>query len=497
MGLNTKHLPLRLLGYKSDETALRITEEQRPHIHLIGTTQEGKSKFIERLIRGDIKRGLGCCLIDPTAGGKTVYDVLRYCAYKKIEKVCLIDPFHRWEHTYNTVVGVSPFLYTSEGKRSDFLKETCLKDFQDTVNVLFNVTDETQTMRIGRYLPAVLNVLYDNKCPLRDVKYFTNRLYKNQREKLLENAEDASRLDIEEVFSDRQAYNNFQSTVSRMKRFFQGTIGLMFSPLETINFMKLVSEGWIILVNLDSALGFDTLDSRLLGTYIINQITTCIERLNKKGRYKPFYLYIDEASDYANRKLAQALSKKQKTVLKVTLAHQYLEQFEDKFVRDSVLANCKITAQFNLQMTKDRDLISEQFYGGDIKPKDASYANSDLKVQYAVIKSIKGKPVRVKIPNVQEPPISDDEVKAYVRQLYLSQPWYHNAKELKENLDEPTRQTTTDPRPAKARTQTHGKTTGTSGVSNRKKDDGKWKSLSDHLSVRKKNVDEDGGTEGD
>lgn len=433
MELTTKY-PLRELGtVTSTDKKLRITEEQRPHIHIIGSTQEGKSKFIEYLIRGDINRGLGCCLIDPTTGGKTVYDVLKYCAYKKIKKVCLIDPYHR--HKYNTVVGLSPFLYTSEGFKSDYLKEMSVKDFQDTTHVLFNVKDASSQMNIERYLPSVLNVLYDNKSPLRDVEYFTSRIYKKQREKLLDEADNASRLDLEEAFGSFHAYSAFQSTVNRLMRFFKGTVGLMFSPEKTINFMKMVSEGWIILVNLDSGLGIDNLDSRLLGTFIINQIQTSIERLNKKGRYKPYYLYIDEAAQYANRKLAYTLSMKQKTGLKVTLSHQYLEQFEDVYVKDSVLANCKITVQFNVKMTKDRDLISKQFYGGDIDPLEASYANSNLAVQHAVIQSLKGKPVRVITPTVKEPKFSTDQVKAYIQELYLSQPWYHNARELKQQIE--------------------------------------------------------------
>lgn len=489
IGLHSEY-PLRVLGFH-ENGALRITEEQRPHIHIIGTTQEGKSKFIERLIRGDIKRGIGLCLLDPTTGGKTVYDVLRYCAYKKIEKVCLIDPYHRYE--FETITGLSPFLYTSEGKKSDFLKETSIKDFQDTTHTLFNVKDEATQMRIERYLPAVLSVLYDNKRPLRDVEYFTNRIYKNQREKLLENADIDVRLDLEEAFTDRQAYYNFQSTVNRMVRFFKGTIGLMFTPLETVNFMKLVSENWIILVNLDSGLGFDNLDSRLLGTYVINQITTCIERLNKKGRYKPFYLYIDEAAEYANRKLAQTLSMKQKTLLKVTLGHQYTAQFEDKYVLNSVLANCKITAMFNVRMTEDRDLISKQFYGGDIDPYDASYANANLPVQYAVMKSLKGKPVRVKIPNVQAPPVSRKELKEYIRKLYSSQPWYHDAGKFKEPLEnEAPRPTTKNTKTARTRTPANRRPSGKTGLPDKRSQVNKWTEVSENLPVGEKYADQDG-----
>lgn len=432
----------RLLGITKTGKRLEITEESRPHIHIIGTTQEGKSKFIERLVRGDIKRGIGFCLLDPTTGGETVYSVLKYCCEKKIEKVCLIDPYHRFEAPYYTVPKLSPFLYTADGIKSDKLREVSISDTLDTVRILFNVKDPSEQPRIERYLPAVLNVLYDSQSSLRDARYFSNQDHIEARKERLIWGDPDSQADLKEAFSNHTAYFNFQSTINRMQRFFKGTMGMMFAPNRGINFMKLVSEGWIILVNLDTGLGFDKLDSRLLGTFIINQIQTSIERLNRKikeknpdARPKPYYLYIDEASRYANEKLADTLSLKQKTGLKVTLAHQYTDQFPDKTVLNSVLANCKVTVMFNVRMTKDRDLISEQFYGGDINPKDASFANADLPKQEAVIKAIKGSPIRVQIPTVRKPLVTHEQLRQYILDIYANKDFYQGARELKEKLE--------------------------------------------------------------
>src|SRR3712207_3709064 len=74
--------PLRIISHD-----LFFSEEQRPNIHVIGSSRQGKSRFIEWLMREDIDREIGCCLLDPTAGGETAYRMLAYCAEKKRDKV--------------------------------------------------------------------------------------------------------------------------------------------------------------------------------------------------------------------------------------------------------------------------------------------------------------------------------------------------------------------------------------------------------------------------
>src|ERR671927_397010 len=73
-----------------------FSEEQRPNIHVIGSSRQGKSYFIEWLMREDIDRSLGCCLLDPSAGGSTAYRLLAYCAEKQKQNVLFIDPAHAY-----------------------------------------------------------------------------------------------------------------------------------------------------------------------------------------------------------------------------------------------------------------------------------------------------------------------------------------------------------------------------------------------------------------
>jgi hypothetical protein len=88
--------PIRSLGLAQDGERWFTEESRESHIHILGTTGEGKSKFLEHIIRQDIDLGYGVCLIDGSENGDTCYNVLKYCAKNKIEKVCLIDPHHRY-----------------------------------------------------------------------------------------------------------------------------------------------------------------------------------------------------------------------------------------------------------------------------------------------------------------------------------------------------------------------------------------------------------------
>jgi len=494
--------PLRLLGIKQGGGNLTISEEQRPHAYFIGSTQEGKSKYFEHFIRGDITRGLGCCLLDPTTGGKTVYDVLRWCCYKKQKNVLLIDPHHRFD--YGKIPALSPFLYDKDGRPFERLRLYSQEIILDTLRVLFNVSDPAETPRIERYLPSLLKILYNAQSPITDARFFSDRLFVSQRQDILSMTPelDPDRREIESAMNNPMHFEQYQSTVNRVARLYKNTLGLILHPTKGVDWMKMVAEKWTVLVNLDSGSGFDVLDSRLLGTLIINQIQTAIERLNKKGLYRPYYLYIDEAGEYANQKLARTMELKQKTGLKVTIGHQSSTQFKDKGIWERILNVSKLKAMFNLPGAVDRERISREFYGGDIDPKDAMYANADLPVQEAVVKPIKGKAVRVRTPTISEPPVTEEQLKQYIFNLYNENDWYHDANKLCEELNkvyEPKNdgrgQESVNQAATGNRATNDRKTNRKAGVPDRKDNGDKWKTISRNISVGKQHAKADGEKE--
>src|SRR5205085_10270618 len=79
------------------------------HMHVIGSSGTGKSKFLEWLIRKDIREGHGFCLLD--WHGELYNNVLRYCAhldvglYDDFRKLILLNPSQP-----EFVTGFNPFM---------------------------------------------------------------------------------------------------------------------------------------------------------------------------------------------------------------------------------------------------------------------------------------------------------------------------------------------------------------------------------------------------
>src|ERR1700752_2828793 len=251
--------PLRSLGTGQDGPLYISEEERESHLHILGTTGEGKSRFIEYLIRGDIQQGNGVCLLDPTDRAETAYNLLRYCASIGFEKVCLIDPHTL--HTHGRLTAIQPF------HREPSYQQATVSNLMDTVRILFQTKDAAETPKIQRYLPALLNVLWNANMTLHEAIYFTE--YKNsvnRRMEILDHSHplDRHRLALDEVFSTYTRFtNDFASTVRRLEPFFDSTLDLMFGASQGVDFMKMITEGWVILVNLYSGLGFEPIHTRL------------------------------------------------------------------------------------------------------------------------------------------------------------------------------------------------------------------------------------------
>jgi hypothetical protein len=263
----------RTLGIAEDGTPLRISEEEREsHMHIIGTTGEGKSKLLEYLIREDIDRGNGLCFFDPSENGDTLYKILAYCEQKGRDKVLLVDPHHRYR--FKKIAPINPFTK---------YREDSVANVMDTIRVLFRQKDASETPIIQRYLPAILNVLHTAGMTLSDTLYFTDPLYVNQREQILDASDPHSRqrLMLEQVFGNRQLYMEFQSTIRRLEPLFHPTLQLIFGSTKGIDFNQLIADGWVILVNLYAGFGFEPIHTRLLGTAIINEIISSLDSLSR------------------------------------------------------------------------------------------------------------------------------------------------------------------------------------------------------------------------
>src|SRR3990167_2885796 len=92
------------LGYDALARPIRLNpEERKSHMHVIGSSGSGKSKFLEWMMRGDLANRQGFCLIDPHG---TLYDsIVEYAAHRVLDRDLILlnlsEP--------HAVIGFNPF----------------------------------------------------------------------------------------------------------------------------------------------------------------------------------------------------------------------------------------------------------------------------------------------------------------------------------------------------------------------------------------------------
>lgn len=425
------NFPVRVLGYDGENQPVTLTEEDREsHIHILGAPGEGKSKFIELLVRQDIGN-YGACVLDPSDGGDTVNKILKYCCSIGFDKVCLVYPGDFLE--FNRVPVFNPIKYNAPSAVS-------VGNMMDALQVLWKVKDFSETPRIDKYAKAILHALHASGLTLCDSNYFLTRTaFHSQRENILQSLppESLHRQHLISAYQTLLTFEQFQSTVNRFSVFQDEILRLVLGSKKAgVNFSKMISEGWIILVNLDpqSVWGTEQIQQRLIGTLIINEIVHAIHRLRENGWRGAYYLYIDEIGDYATSKLAYILDKKRKTGLRFTVAHQRFNQIDDVNVLSAIRGSTKIKVLFQTPNKFDRDMMMRDMgYGGDLPDREVSYVLRQLQKQHAAISINKSNPRITRLSDIPDVEVSNQRLQDFKKHLY-SYEWFHRVEEIKTEI---------------------------------------------------------------
>lgn len=459
--------PLISLGI-SQGSNTEITEQDREsHFHIIGGIGQGKSKFLEHLIRHDIDRlhksqdGCGLCFLDGSEDGATMRSVLSYCAQIGFEKVLLIDPLIHTKDEKRPCI--NPFNIHSDHWASS------VHYLIDAFRVVFGVRSTGETPFVRAYQTALFSLFLFLKLPPADLIYFTEPpddknpillKYEAKRQEIFRQAREAIKKDDFPGRWRESAYKSLGtlqfayksaavfmkeagSTARRLNLFANPELRAFFNHREGVSFYDLISKGWVILVNVDKS-DFGTIEAQLLGTVIINQIIQAIKVVRRRGFTKPYYLYIDEAGDYVTDTLADILAKKRKIGLRCVLAHQDLSQLDDEIVRKAIINHTHTKCAFYIADQEERTKVFRMLgYGGDIKPEDASWNMQSQKKREMVIRLPKQLPKKITVPFVPDP---TGEVEPFIEKIF-SHKWYKTSKDISEDVRD---------RLGKNTTHTHG-----------------------------------------
>ena len=349
-----------LLGHDHTGAAVRLTPKIRStHMHVIGATGQGKSRFLQHLIQQDIRHRHGVCLIDPH--GELVDVIVRWCAQYRLQnrrRIHVIDP-----NSEDWTIGFNPL-------RCDDPRYLA-KVVDDTVAVCAMVwggEDTNKTPLLKRCLRAIFYALAVGGHPFShamhlathsDLEGFRQRVTAELPDPVFQLVWD----DLN-AMSSREFREAFSSANNRLFEFLSSpTVRLMLSLTKgTIDLAACMEQGDIVLVNLrPDRISED--NARLIGTLFTNGLfRAALRRDPRTAGRQPFYLYIDECYDFLSEDVEAMLDQTRKFGLHVTLSHQHLEQLRKRgeHIYGAVMGNARTKVVFGGLRDEDATILANE-----------------------------------------------------------------------------------------------------------------------------------------
>ena len=278
------------LGYDARGKAIRIKpDDRRIHMHVLGSSGSGKSRFLEWMIRGDLKNRQGFCLVDPHG---ELYDAVvayaaRYALDRDIILLNLSEP--------DTVVGFNPF---RQSKDTDVSVQV---DRRITATMhAWGVENADETPTLARTLRLIYTVMMEQGVGLPQAEHLLNFSAKDVRSFLIDRLQsplirrewmelhDLKPKDFrDEILSAKNRL--FKLLTSSALRRFMGLTGF------SIDLRDVMDQGKVLLVNLKQSKHLSHEAARTFGALLVNEFfESALQRQTSPGRDpKPFYLYLD------------------------------------------------------------------------------------------------------------------------------------------------------------------------------------------------------------
>jgi hypothetical protein len=305
-------------------------DERKTHMHVMGSSGGGKSKLIEFMIRQDIKRGVGVCVIDPHA--ELYWNILRYIICETNEetwrRVYLLNPSQE-----DYLVSYNPLIMKRGDHKAHALRilECLDKVLEESITEKFGVYEGLKsafkTAAIRGYSTHKIKELLSSKDAREDLvaSFNTNPL----------GDVDLQRFWIRSIESKTNG-EILHWAKARFDILSESTpLELMCLQEDTLDLREVIQNNGILLVNLADSDIFNRKSSRTLGTMLISEIlstfkgdkereevfTTGIEK-----KIKPFYMYVDEFHEVYTDDFKDILTGLRKFGLHLILANQEFSQ---------------------------------------------------------------------------------------------------------------------------------------------------------------------------
>ncbi len=364
------------LGNLPDGRTLNLPSDARDkHLYVVGGTGTGKSKFLENLIRQDIKNWrkskCGLLLLDPHG---SLYDSLMgWLAWSGLDVPIIPIDLRRddWVVAYNVL-----------RQRPVADPAVVVNNFVQAMAYVWGQADTTQTPLFARWASNILRALYEKKLTLVEAEHLTDRLAKQSRQLLTDRLGSpavARDWNYAQTLTPKDFEAQISSTLNRLHAFLSTrAMRQMFGqPGPSLDLGTALQEGHIILVSLATERErVSEEDANLFATLLLSDLWTAAKERGKGKNGvppKPFYVYCDEFQNFVIPTIANNLDQARGFGLHLTLAHQFPNQLlhtgpHGKQVYDSIMVNARSKVVFSVEGEENLRPLAQALFSGVMSP---------------------------------------------------------------------------------------------------------------------------------
>jgi hypothetical protein len=410
---------------RNTRTPFGIKKEDRSrHTYVIGKTGMGKSTLLENMAVQDIQNGEGLCFIDPHGG--TAEKLMEYIPEDRIKDVLYFAPFDmQYPISFNVLENVD------EDKRH---------------LVVAGLMSTFEKIWVDAWSARMAYILQNTLASLLEFPGATllgvNRMYidkeyrKNVIARITDPAVRSFWVDEYSKYTDRYAQEATPAIQNKIGQFASNALvrNVIGQSESSFNIRELMDQKKIFIVNLSKGRVGEG-NANLLGSMLITKIyLAAMSRADiSAGNMRdipPFYLYVDEFQNFANKSFADILSEARKYKLALTIAHQYIEQMEEE-VASAVFGNVGTMMTFRVG-AYDAEVLEKEFAPTFTAEDLVNLGQRQIYLKL-MIDGVSSQPFSaVTMPPIQEPEISHrDRAVAFSRAQY-SRP----REEVEKNISE-------------------------------------------------------------
>lgn len=327
------------------------TDDRRRHFYVLGKTGMGKTTMLENMVISDIVAGHGVGIIDPH--GDFAEKILNFVPSERVNDVVYFNPAD-----FDYPIGFN--ILESVDEQHKHLVAAGL------MGVFKKIWPDVWSARMEHILNnCILSLLdFPGSTLLGVNRILTDKEY---RKRVVSKIKDpvVKSFWTEEYarWEDRFRNEAIAPIQNKVGQFLSASVirNIVAQVRSTINMRQIMDEGKIFVMNLAKGrIGEDS--SRILGGMLITKLQlAAMERVDvPEVDRRDFYLYVDEFQNFATQSFANILSEARKYHLNLIIAHQYIEQLDEDYVRPAVFGNVGTIVTFRVG-GKDAEFLEQEF----------------------------------------------------------------------------------------------------------------------------------------